>query len=112
MLIEGVAEESDELLEKFIDDPNSITDEEIVHHIRKATIEMRITPVMCGASFKNKGVQMLLNGIIQFLPSPLDVDAISGINPNNDRTEHARWIQKSHLRPWHLKLQPTHLWGA
>jgi elongation factor G len=87
MLIEGVAEESDELLEKFIDDPNSITDDEIVHHIRKATIEMRITPVMCGASFKNKGVQMLLNGIIQFLPSPLDVDAISGINPNNDRTE-------------------------
>ncbi len=86
-LIEGVAEESDELLEKFIDDPNSITPDEVVHHIRKATVEMRISPVMCGASFKNKGVQMLLNGIVQFLPSPLDVDAVNGINPNNDKTE-------------------------
>jgi elongation factor G len=74
-LIEGVAEESDELLEKFMEDHNAITEDEILFHIRKATVEMRITPVMCGASFKNKGVQMLLNGVIQFLPSPLDVDA-------------------------------------
>jgi elongation factor G len=86
-LIEGVAEESDELLQKYMDDPNSITAEEIIFNIRKATVELRISPVMCGASFKNKGVQMLLNGIIQYLPSPLDVDAVSGINPNNDKTE-------------------------
>jgi elongation factor G len=86
-LIEGVAEESDELLEKYMDDPNSISAEEIIFNIRKATVELRISPVMCGASFKNKGVQMLLNGIIQYLPSPLDVDAVSGINPNNDKTE-------------------------
>ncbi len=86
-LIEGVAEESDELLQKYMDDPNSITAEEIIFNIRKATVELRISPVMCGASFKNKGVQTLLNGIIQYLPSPLDVDAVSGINPDNDKTE-------------------------
>jgi len=86
-LIEGVAEESDELLEKFMDDPDSITEEEMIHYIRKATLEMRITPVMCGSAFKNKGVQMLLNAIIEFLPSPLDVDAVKGINPKNDKEE-------------------------
>jgi elongation factor G len=86
-LIEGVAEESDVLLEKFMDDHNSITEDEILYHIRKATVEMRITPVMCGASFKNKGVQMLLNGVIQFLPSPLDVDAVSGLNPFSEKSE-------------------------
>ncbi|MBS4055840.1 MAG: elongation factor G [Bacteroidetes bacterium] len=86
-LIEGVAEESDVLLEKFMEDPNSITENEIMYYIRKATIEMRISPVMCGASFKNKGVQMLLDGVIQYLPSPLDVEAVKGINPNTDKTE-------------------------
>ncbi len=86
-LIEGVAEESDELLEKFMDDPDSITEEEMIHYIRKATLEMRITPVMCGSAFKNKGVQMLLNAIIEFLPSPLDVDSVKGINPKNDKEE-------------------------
>ena len=86
-LIEGVAEDSDELLEKFMDDPESITEDEIIAQIRKATVEMRISPVMCGSAFKNKGVQMLLNGIIQFLPSPLDVDAVTGINPKTDKEE-------------------------
>ncbi len=86
-LIEGVAEESDELLEKFMDDPDSITEEEMINVIRKATLEMRITPVMCGSAFKNKGVQMLLNAIIEFLPSPLDVDSVKGINPKNDKEE-------------------------
>ncbi|MBG0781504.1 MAG: elongation factor G [Bacteroidales bacterium] len=86
-LIEGVAEDNDELLEKFLDDPESITEDEIVAQIRKATVELRINPVMCGSAFKNKGVQMLLNGIIQFLPSPLDVDAVKGINPKTDKEE-------------------------
>ncbi len=86
-LIEGVAEESDELLEKFMDDPNSITEDEILYYIRKATVEMRISPVMCGASFKNKGVQMLLDGVVQFLPSPLDVDAVNGLNPDTENEE-------------------------
>ncbi len=86
-LIENVAEESDELLEKFMDDPNSITEEEMIQQIRKATVEMKISPVMCGASFKNKGVQMLLNGIAQYLPSPLDIDAVTGINPDTEVEE-------------------------
>ncbi|NOU46879.1 MAG: elongation factor G [Bacteroidales bacterium] len=86
-LIESVAEESDVLLEKFMDDPNSITEEEMIYSIRKATIEMRISPVMCGASFKNKGVQTLLDGVVQYLPSPLDVDAVHGINPDTEEDE-------------------------
>lgn len=86
-LIEGVAEESDELLEKFMDDPDSITEEEMMRVIRRATLDMKITPVMCGSAFKNKGVQMLLNAIIEFLPSPLDIDAVIGINPKTDNEE-------------------------
>ena len=72
-LIEGAAEESDELLEKFIGNPESITGEDIIKAIRKATIENRITPVICGASFKNKGVQKLIDAVALFLPSPLDM---------------------------------------
>ena len=86
-LIEGVAEESENLLEKFLIDPTSISEDDMIAAIRKATIEMRITPVMCGASFKNKGVQMLLNAIAAFLPSPLDVAAVEGINPKTENTE-------------------------
>jgi elongation factor G len=84
-LIEGVAEESEELLEKFIEDPHSITEEEMINVIRTATLKMDITPVMCGSAFKNKGVQMLLNAIIEFLPSPLDVPPIDGIDPRNEK---------------------------
>ncbi len=79
-LIEGVAEESETLFEKFMDDPSSINEEEIYEAIRKATLEQRITPMMCGSAFKNKGVQMLLDSVIRFLPSPLDVEAIEGID--------------------------------
>lgn len=86
-LIEGVAEESDVLFAKFIEDPNSITEEEIKSAVRKATIENRITPVLCGSSFKNKGVQFLLNAITDYLPSPLDVPAVVGINPFTQKEE-------------------------
>ncbi len=86
-LVEGVAEESDELLEKYMEDPDSITEDEMLAAIRKATIEMKITPVMCGSAFKNKGVQMLLDAVIEFLPSPLDIDAVVGINPNTQKEE-------------------------
>lgn len=86
-LFEGVAEESDELLEKFMEDPESLSVEEITAAIRKATIELRITPVMCGTAFKNKGVQMLLNAVIDFLPSPLDLPAVVGINPKTEEEE-------------------------
>jgi len=86
-LIEGIAEESDELLEKFMEDPESITEEEMHSAIRKATIEMRITPMMCGSAFKNKGVQMLLDAVIDFLPSPLDQPAVTGIHPKTGEEE-------------------------
>ncbi len=87
-LIEGVAEESDELLEKFMEDPDSITEQEMIDVIRKATLDLKITPVMCGSAFKNKGIQMLLNAIIEFLPSPLDIDAVKGLNPKTEKEEY------------------------
>ncbi len=80
-LVEGVAEEDDELLMRYMEDENSITEEEMRYHIRKATCEMRITPVLCGSSFKNKGVQNLINAICEFLPSPVDVPEIEGTDP-------------------------------
>ena len=86
-LIEGVAEESDELLEKYMEDPDSITEDEMLTAIRRATIDMKITPVMCGSAFKNKGVQMLLDAIIEFLPSSLDIEAVEGINPDTQEME-------------------------
>ncbi|MCL2415092.1 MAG: elongation factor G [Bacteroidales bacterium] len=86
-LFEGAAEEEDALMEKFFEDPDSITEEEVIRMVRKATIEMRITPVMCGSAFKNKGVQRLLDGVMDFLPSPLDVEAVKGINPKTDKEE-------------------------
>ena len=83
-LIEAVAEYDDALLERFFEDPDSITKEEMLDVIRKATIDMTITPVLCGSAFKNKGVQRLLDAIVGFLPSPLDVGSVKGINPKND----------------------------
>ncbi|MFW5758377.1 MAG: elongation factor G [Bacteroidota bacterium] len=89
-LIEGCAEESEDLLEKYMEDPDSISEEEMVAAIRKATLEMRITPVLCGSAFKNKGVQMLLDAVVKFLPSPIDVDSITGINPKTEKEEKRR----------------------
>ncbi|MFC2104302.1 elongation factor G [Bacteroidota bacterium] len=85
-LIESVAEYDDALLERYFEDPDSITKDEMLEVIRKATIEMTITPVLCGSAFKNKGVQRLLDAIVAFLPSPLDVGSVNGINPKNDET--------------------------
>ena len=86
-LIEGAAEESDYLLHKFMEDPNSITQEEIISELRKATIQGKITPVICGASFKNKGVQLLIDAVVNFLPSPYDMPAILGVNPFTGKDE-------------------------
>ena len=86
-LIEGCAEENDTLLEKFLADPNSLSADEIIAAVRKATIEMRITPVFCGSSFRNKAVQNLLDAIVLYLPSPMDIPAIEGINPFTEKTE-------------------------
>ena len=82
-LIEAVAEYNDDLLERFFEDPNSITQDEILETIRKATIDLSIVPVLCGASFKNKGIQRLLDSIISFMPSPLDIGAVQGTHPDS-----------------------------
>ena len=86
-LVEGVAEENEELMMKFFDDPDSITADEILAEIRKATLAMKIVPVMCGSAFKNKGVQTLLDAVAAFLPSPLDMQEVDGINPKTDESE-------------------------
>ncbi|HIZ14998.1 MAG TPA: elongation factor G [Candidatus Tidjanibacter faecipullorum] len=80
-LIEEAATADEALMEKFFEDPASITPEELKAAIRKATIEMAIVPMLCGSSFKNKGVQLLLDSIVAYLPSPVDVEAIKGTNP-------------------------------
>ncbi|MCB0710004.1 MAG: elongation factor G [Chitinophagaceae bacterium] len=81
-LIEAVADYDDKLLEKFFDDPNTITEDEIHEAIRKATIDISIIPMMCGSSFKNKGVQTALDAIVRYLPGPMDIEAIKGTNPD------------------------------
>ena len=86
-LIEAVAESDEALMEKFFEDSESITREEMMIAIRKATIDMSIQPVMCGSAFKNKGVQTLLDAVMSFLPSPYDADAIEGTNPDTDEVE-------------------------
>ena len=86
-LVESVAEYDDNLLEKFFDDPDSITKEEMMIAIRKAVIDMSFSPVLCGSAFKNKGVQALLDSVCSYLPSPLDLPPIEGKNPDNDNLE-------------------------
>ena len=80
-LVEAAAEEDEALMEKFFEDPNSISEEEIVSAIRKGTVAMHINPVLCGSAIKNKAVQPLLDAIVRYLPSPLDVEAVVGTNP-------------------------------
>jgi len=80
-LIEAVAEYDEKLLEKFFDDPNTITEDEVHEAIRKATIDISIIPMMCGSSFKNKGVQTALDAIVRYLPGPLDIEAVKGTDP-------------------------------
>ena len=83
-LIEAVAEYDENLLEKYFEDPNSISENEIHNALRAATQEMKIIPMICGSSFKNKGVQFLLDAVCRYLPSPEDKMAISGINPKTE----------------------------
>src|SRR3546814_11703862 len=92
-LIEAVAEFDDALLEKFFDNPDTITPGELNEAVRKATIALKITPMMCGSSFKNKGVQTMLDAVCKFLPAPSDVPAVQGTNPdtgNEERSEERR----------------------
>ncbi len=83
-LLEAVAEVDETLIEKYFVDPNSISTEEILKALREATISMKIVPMVCGSSFKNKGVQTMLDYVMELLPSPLDKDEIIGINPDTN----------------------------
>ena len=84
-LIEAVAEVDESLLERYFEDPDSITNDEIIEAIRKSTLDRTIVPVLCGAAFKNKGVQRLLDAIVAFLPNPLDIGPVQGVNPRNNQ---------------------------
>lgn len=81
-LLEAVADYDESLMEKFFEDPNSITEDEILTALRKATIDMKIVPMLCGSSFKNKGVQTMLDYVMALLPSPLDKKLTAGTNPD------------------------------
>ncbi|MFN8417542.1 MAG: elongation factor G [Cytophagaceae bacterium] len=81
-LLEAVAEYDETLMEKFFEDPNSISETEILTALRKAVIDMKIVPMLCGSSFKNKGVQTMLDYVMELLPSPLDRDNIIGTDPD------------------------------
>ena len=86
-LVEAIAETDDTLMEKFFEDPDSITVEELKAGLRKAVCDNKIVPVTCGTAFKNKGVQLLLDSIVELMPSPVDVKAIEGELPDGTRTE-------------------------
>ena len=86
-LLETLSELNEAIMEKYFDDPASITFEEMEETIREATLARKIEPVLCGSSFKNKGVQRLIDAIVRYLPSPLDIPAITGVNPKNEEKE-------------------------
>ncbi len=86
-MIEALAEFDDSLMEKYFDDPDCITSQELIDIIRKTTISKKIHPVLCGSSFKNKGVQKLIDAVVMYLPSPQDMPAIQGINPKTEKEE-------------------------
>jgi len=83
-LLEAVAEFDESLMEKFFEDENSLTEREILNALRAATISGKVVPMMCGSSFKNKGVQAMLDMVMEILPSPMDIEGITGINPKTD----------------------------
>jgi len=89
-MLESAAEFDDVLMQKFFDDPSTITEPEIINAIRKGTLTMNLNPMLCGSSFKNKGVQTLLDAVCLFLPSPLDTPAIVGHDPNDPEKEITR----------------------
>lgn len=86
-LVEAVAEYDDSLMEKFFEDPDSISEAELIEALRKATVQMKVIPMLCGSSFKNKGVQAMLDAVCRYLPSPLDVEGIVGMNPKTESQE-------------------------
>ncbi len=86
-LLEAVAEFDDTLMEKYFEDPESLTEREILDALREATVANKVVPMMCGSAFKNKGVQAMLDMVMELMPSPIDVDAIVGLNPETGEEE-------------------------
>ncbi len=86
-MIEAICETDEELMEKFFEDPDSISIDELKKALRKATIANEIVPMLCGTSYRNKGVQMLLDAVIEYMPAPVDVPDIKGVNPDTDEEE-------------------------
>ena len=86
-LLEAAAEYDEAIMEKYFDDPASITEEEIIAAVRKGTVAMECTPMICGSSYKNKGVQPLLDYVCAFLPSPMDIEHVTGTNPDTEEEE-------------------------
>ncbi len=89
-MLETLASHDDALMEKYFDDPSTITEEEVRAAIRKATLAMEINPIICGSSFKNKGVQTLLDAVCEYLPSPLDTAEIVGTDPHDPEVQISR----------------------
>jgi elongation factor G len=86
-LIEAVAENDDTLMERYLEGDMNFTTEDIVRTLRKATLTFKLVPVVCGAAFKNKGVQQLLDAVVNYLPSPMDIPPVKGINPDTNKEE-------------------------
>ena len=103
-LIEQAAEQDEALMEKFFEDPDSITEEEIIAAIRKGTLNLNLTPMTCGSSFKNKGVQTLLDYVCMFLPSPLDTPVIKGTNPETGEEEDRTPSEDDHTAALAFKI--------
>jgi elongation factor G len=104
-LLEAIAEFDDNLMEKYFDDPTSITEKEILDALRAATISMKIVPMLCGSSFKNKGVQTMLDYVMAILPSPMDKESIKGTHQILVKKLSVTRLSLIHFLRLHLKLQ-------
>ena len=103
-MLENAANYDDTLMEKYLEDPSTITEEEIIAALRKGTVTMELTPVCCGSSYKNKGVQPLLDYVCAFLPSPLDTPNIVGTNPDTNAEEERRPDEDEHTSALAFKI--------
>ena len=110
-MLEAISETDEGIMEKYLAG-EEITIEEIKAALRKATINNDIVPVCCGTSYKNKGVQKLLDAVIDFMPAPTDIEAIKGTTPRLKSPRFAMRAIKSRLQLWRLRSRPTHMWAS
>ncbi len=103
-LIEGIVEEDEALFEKYLDDPSTLDINDLITIVRNATLNLKITPVFCGSSFKNKGVQPLLDAIVNYLPCPMDVPSVTGVNPFTQKEEERKADENEPLAALAFKI--------